>query len=218
LTGSGEEYTSFFQQNFPFNPAMAIYYIPVLFLYESGYLTFIYGSEQDNDVYVNTDEFQFSPFIWDYTNLSASSTIESNAVLFQGDFLPYPYRDMFIIWESYRNGHWQLFYTHQEIFCGGGIDEDQNSVISGLTIFPDTAHNIGEINYILSEKSPVSINLFTTDGKQITLLDHKIQDKGEQHFGFDVKKIFPGNSSTSLCLVQVKAGGHVVSVKIILTK
>ena len=217
-TNAGEEFISEFRQNSPFNPSMAIYYVPVLFLYESGFLTFTYGSEQENDVYVNTDEFQFSPVIEDYTNLSASPNIESNPVLFQGEFLSYPYRDMCIIWESQLNGHWQLFYTHKEIFCGGSISEQQNTVISGLNIYPNPVYNTCEINYTLSERSPVLIQLFSSDGKQVKLLDNTFQDPGEQSFQLDLRKIFPGNSVTRLYLLNVTAGQHVVSGKIILSR
>jgi hypothetical protein len=217
-TDAGEEFISEFQQNFTFNPSMAIYYIPVLFLYESGFLTFTYGTEPENDVYVNAYEYQFSTVIEDYTNLSASPNIESNAVLFQGEFLGYPNRDMFIIWESNRNGHWQLFYTHKAIYCGGGIHEQQNTVISGLSIYPNPVHNTCEINYTLSERSPVLIQLISPDGKQVTLLENTVQDKGEHSFQLDLKKIFPGNPVTSLCLLKVTAGHQVVSGKIIVSR
>jgi hypothetical protein len=212
---SNDEFVSFFEQEGLFSPSMAIYYIPVETFYESGILTFIYGSEQDNDVYINEDAYQIPIYIWDYYNFSSSPYLEANPIIFQGKYTDIDNRDMFLIWESSRNEHWQLFFSFTSIYCGGGINEQEMTVISGLNIFPNPVKNACDINYSLSERSTVSIQLCSTNGKQVTLMDQTIQEKGDQVFRFDFERILPGNIFAGVYLIKVQAGNNLVSGKII---
>jgi hypothetical protein len=218
LYGYNEYLSGFQQAMMAFSPAMAIYYIPVEDFYESGLLTFTYGTDTGNDVYMGNQEYYISPNIDDYFNLSNSLGFKINPVIFQGREVEYPWRDMYVIWEAYRSGYWQLFYSHKWMFCGGGIDEQQSTAISGLNIFPNPVKNTCDISYTLSERSYVSIQLCTPDGKQVTLMEKTMQEKGEQVYKLDFERMLPGNLFAGVYLIKVQAGNNIVSGKIIRVK
>jgi hypothetical protein len=208
-------FTGEFQQESAFSPSMSIYYVPVETFYESGNLTFVYGAGQANDVYINSDDFTIMEQIDSYRNISQSPNEEANPAIFQGEFTGYPYRDMFIIWESMRNDHWQLFYSYKSFFCGGGINEQPVASINGLNIFPNPVKNTCDISYMLEERSAVSIAICSPDGKQVSLQDNIIQEKGGHSYHLDFSQLFPGNIYTGLYLVKVQAGNSSVSQKVI---
>ena len=212
---SYDEYISDFQQESAFSPAMTVYYTPVEDFYVSGFLTFIYAVEQNNDVYVNTDDFYISPEIEYYLNISDSPYLEANPAIFQGEFASFPYRDMFLIWESKRNDYWQLFYSFGSMLCAGSVEEQQISPVIDLKIFPNPVSNACDISYVLKEKYPVSILLFSPDGKQVILMNEMVQDKGEQicHLYFD--QLFPVNTYSGLYMVKVQVGNGIATQKII---
>ena len=170
------------------------FYALMSFIKEENGLTDVYGGYQN---------------YWpsNYENLSNSEADETNPHLWNGIFYG-DYQDVINIWESWRNGHWQLYTSKIQVPIWGGIGEvkkkDQCPFINHLTIS------------FKSEKSCIArIVLYDDSGKQLgVLLEPKIQ-KGDQSWVIDPERIAGDELPSGIYFVRFQAEGINYSVKLV---
>jgi hypothetical protein len=214
IYGYGDDFMSNFHQQTPFSPMIFIYSIPVGNFYAEGYMTFVYSQDQNDEIYVNSSEFYISPDLEDYDNISSSPYQEANPAFFEGDYYG-SYFDLIDLWESNRNGHWQLYYSKTSLLWGGGTPETDQPSNARMIISPNPVRNECNINYTLTEDCPVSLQLCTLDGRQIALVDRTFLQKGTYAYHFIFHQIFPGQNYSGLFMIRLQAGQNSVVQKII---
>jgi len=210
---SGTFYTSDFQQQSPFLPMIGIFEIPTGDFFDFGFLTFVKSEGQNDEIFVNED-WEISPLLSSYYNLSESPFEETNPAFFNGG-CPLDNCILINIWESKRNDHWQLYYSINDLPCFGGIsDQDQSHKIN-LEISPNPVRNECDINYTINEDGPVSLELCTLDGKQIQLFDWEFLKKGTYTYHLDFDHILLVKNYSGLFLIRLQAGKNSVVQKMI---
>jgi hypothetical protein len=210
-----EEFVSEFTQEPAFSPDIALYMIPVDVLSES-FMTFVNALAGNGDIMVPDldNTFGISPNLEDYWNLSNSSGEETNPRFFNGRFTDYCYRDLVDVWESYRNGHWQLFYSAISLYCCGGTEEAVSPGIE-FQVYPNPVQDEFTISYRLPEDTFVSIQVTTPDGRTVSVVSNEFQVKGEHSYRLDPDQVLSGSSISGLFMVSLETPGGVVTRKVI---
>ncbi len=209
-------FESDFHQESPFMPEFVDYVMPVGNFYEMGYLTFVLSDGENSDIYAN-DFFEISPYLENYSNISDSPYPETNPKFFNGQ-CPGDVCDLVLVWESYRNNHWQLFYSLTEVGCYGNIADTPPLLSPELNISPNPSGGECDINYTLPADDNISLSLCTPDGRQIVLTDQKYCPKGDYTYHLNIDRLMPGMGQSKLILVRLKYGTGSISKKIILLR
>jgi len=118
---SPDYYTPYFGQEIPFNPHFFNIMIFVDEVYDYSVMTFEHQEGSQTDIYGNKGYIVYN--LSGHVNISNSSTIERNPYLFEGMFYATSYMDVINIWESWRNGHWQLFTSYIKVEIWGGVED-----------------------------------------------------------------------------------------------
>jgi len=213
----GEEFISEFTQESPFLPDIALYMIPVDILSES-FMTFVNELEGNGDIMVTSEEFTgITPYLEDYLNLSNSSYIETNPGFFNGRLTEFCYADLVNIWESFRNGHWQLFYSAISLYCCGGTEETASTGIE-FQVYPNPVRDDCRISYFLPEDTYVSIQLTTLDGRKVRLVENELQLRGEHSYELNLGKVFTSTSASGMFMVSLQTSEVNVTTKVLKVK
>lgn len=212
-----EEFLSEFTQEAPFLPDIALYMIPVDILSES-FMTFVNDLEGDGDIMVTDFEFNgISPYLEDYLNLSNSSYIETNPGFFNGGWSEFCYVDLINVWESFRNGHWQLFCSLNSLYCCGGTEETISPRLE-LQVYPNPVSDECVISYTLDEDTYVTLKVLSINGRQVNLINHEFLVKGEYNYHMDLDQVFSGTMISGMFIVSLETAGGLVSRKVLLTR
>lgn len=196
------------QQNKPFDPAISIYKVGQWDLLDHNYISFPYEVFGNSEIYMNLD-----PFVSSFTNLSNSATNNRNSNFFHGT--NYQTDDLQIevynVWESYRNNHWQLYYSKSLI---DWVEVNEMSFYNQFfNISPNPSKSKININYFLEKNSLVNIEVYDLHGKKIATVLERVQDKGEQN----IKWEFPAEIPSGIYFIILSNGNERYSQKIIKT-
>ncbi|RLC22986.1 MAG: hypothetical protein DRH21_07625 [Deltaproteobacteria bacterium] len=194
------------QQNKPFDPAISIYKVGQWNLLDHNYISFPYEENENEEIYMNLD-----PFVSNFTNLSNSSTNNRNTNFFLGT--NYETDDLQIevynVWESFRNNHWQLYYSKSLI---DWVEVNEISVYNqSFSISPNPFKSTINISYLLKHNSLVNIEVYDLQGKKITTVLDKYQYKGEQN----IKWNFPAELPSGIYFIILSKDNERYSQKII---
>lgn len=213
-----EEFTSGFTQMTPFLPGIALYMIPVDILGES-FMTFVNDLEGNGDIMVTDGMLNLgiSPNLEDYLNLSNSSFSETNPAFFNGGSQESCYIDLINVWESFRNGHWQLFYSMIALYCCGG-DEETNVPCPEMLVYPNPARDFCIISYYVPADSYVSLHMTTHEGRQISLIDHDFLPKGSYEYLLDRDQVFSGSYVSGMFMVSLETSNGMITRKVLLAR
>ncbi len=126
------------------------------------------------ELFMNDYPYDFG--FWNFTN---SYTDNRNPDFFLGEDIPgapgcfYVY----LVWESYRNGHWQIFNA-KTYMCVGGVDENPEQA-SFIKTFPNPFSDKLNITYTLPAADYVKIEISDLFGRPLAVLYSGNQSKGD---------------------------------------
>jgi hypothetical protein len=202
-----EEFIPEFYQSEAFQPDVFSISIAVDF-WDGGYLSFKnLVAPDDPDIYSNDNGILLQQFS-NYCPLDQSTTIEAHPQFFQG----MEGGDCFnleCIWESNRNGYWQLFSSSTLVIVGK-IDEHNTKEWIDVAATPNPLQKTTKISYELESRSSVTINIFNSAGQVVKQIPTQIQDAGNHEEIIDLQEFPKGNY-----LVRVWSENYSGSVRII---
>ncbi len=177
-------------------------------------MTFVHSEVQNGDIFVNEEGWVIPDQIDGYFNLSDSPYEERNPAFFNGA-CDWAFCDLFLIWESYHNGHWQLYSSLNKLFCWGGVAENTKTPSVSLEISPNPCHGRCDLHYSLAEAGSVTIDLSTIDGRKLTVFSQKFHEKGDHVYNLDMGNITGRPGFTGLVIVRISAGKGTTAAKLI---
>lgn len=210
----GWQYTSLFTQEGFFSPMISQYMIPVDGMEVTGFMTFVGSEVQNGDIFVNEEGWYIPQELEGFINLSDSPYEERNPAFFNG-WCFVSFCDLFLIWESYQNGHWQLYSSMNELFCWGGVAENTEVPAVSLDISPNPCRGRCDLHYHLAESGNVTLTMTTMDGRQLTLFNQKFHEKGDHVYRLELDRVTGRPGFTGLVIVRVSTGNDTASGKII---
>ncbi len=140
-------------------------------------------------------------------NFSNSGTINRDPKFFVGEwFTTYCWYN-YLTWESFRNGHWQIYYS-KAWMCYYGLDEnsDNNSKIS---INPNPFSDKTTITFGIDKINNVRFDLFDIHGTNVLNRYEKL-GKGKHEVEINGENLSPG-----LYIIRIIAGDKIFSEKLI---
>ncbi|HYV95512.1 MAG TPA: T9SS type A sorting domain-containing protein [Chitinophagales bacterium] len=104
-------------------------------------------------------------------------------------------------------------YWIVKLFYGASTDVQHTDVLQSWSVFPNPASGKSFINYSLSTRAAVRIELYDLLGNKLKQLINAEDDAGEHNASFDASKLANG-----VYLLQIHAGNQMKSQKIIVMK
>ncbi len=157
----------------PFDPAVLGFSIGVAGAFGGDYIAITYP---DNGV----DEIFMSGTDWggtDFVNFSNSGTMNRNPKFFGGEHLNQWYWHDYIIWESFRNGHWQLWSSNVPQSVGSISDEKLEDRF--ISSHPNPFTHETTLEFTLDAKSDVLIEVYDNRGMKVDEIANRNMTRGE---------------------------------------
>lgn len=195
-----------FKQMAPFNPHCFNIIIGVDYLWDYSIVTF--EKEEQADIYGG--EWGWYSYLTDYKNISNSPALDRNPYLSEGQFFG-SWEDVINIWESYRNGHWQLWTAKIPVQIWGAVDEPGRSGDFHLKALPNPFSQEVRLSFELKEAASCRISLMNVDGKLIQDADLGNRSAGCQ----EVQLKLPESLPPGIYLVILEAEGIWQGVKLV---
>lgn len=168
-----------------------------------------------NQIYAN-DYFMYSN---NFVNVSMNSTTNRNPNLFEGEWDGY-YLKVYLIWECFQNGHWQL-QMRTISFDISSIDDRQDNFISNFELFqnyPNPFNSSTIIEYRLPHSIKVELKIYDILGREVNTLVNKQQTTGNHQIEWDGKDKEGNYVSSGLYLYYLKTRYFFKSKKLLLIK
>ena len=202
-------YTGYFIYNIsnstPFDPATVGIAYGVKSTYIDGWVATPFPENYINEIYMNE-----WPGGDDFSNFSNSGTENRNPNTFEGEHYGGSYYCWYdyLVWESYRNGHWQI-WTSKVIQCAGFIGEE-NVTESFLSIHPNPFTHETTLEFTLDTRSDVTIEIYDNRGMHISTIANRIYDQGEHQLRWDGEGLVAG-----IYIIKMIVGDMVYTSKVV---
>lgn len=198
-------------QQLEYMPTVFNIFVGVSDIWFFALLSFVKEENGQTDIYGG---FQEAWWPDSYTNLSASSAVETNPHLWNGNIY-YDYQHVINIWESNRSGHWQLYTSKIDVPLSGGVDERNQNNTGLLQVSPNPFTDQLTVTFKSEITGKASVILYDYLGRQVsTLLEPEIQ-KGDQSWMLDPGKITGRELPLGIYFIRLEAEGMNFSVKLI---
>jgi hypothetical protein len=192
----------------PLDPAICTIILPVApepLQFFDFYMAFPYPDNGTDEIFMNP--FYMSP---EFENFSMSGTSNRNPEFFTGELVPgydWCFYD-YLVWEEYRNGHWQIFSSKTEM-CVGGINDEEDNQLS-LNAFPNPFKNDIVIKFDLPYKDLVKIDIYDLFGRKVDEVFSGMMDKGSHEITWNAEDLSKG-----IYLIRVQASESESSIRVV---
>ena len=132
-----------------------------------------------------------SPHSLDFENFSNSGTMNQNPQFFKGESEAFYYHWWdYLVWESYRNNHWQIWYSKN--FNGYSSISENNNNKAKLTVYPNPLTTSTTIEYELTEPSHVQLSIYNAIGGVVYKAEERIMPQGKHSFTWTPERLPEG--------------------------
>lgn len=200
-------------RDMPFDPGVCTYVISIdynhLPFYDL-YLSFPFQENGNDEIFMNEDPYNWDPI---YSNFSRSGTENRNPDFYLGESGGPNCFYVYLIWEEYRNDHWQIFHSKTEM-CMGGIDENTEKENFIMT-YPNPFIDKVNITYTISAGDYIQINVNDIYGRNIRNLFNGKQCSGQQLINWDGRDNSGNRLPPGLYLISLTTGTQKYSTRIL---
>lgn len=184
------EFISEFAQPVPFQPDLFSIDLITDFYWETSFLTFKYDEESNNSDIFSSDYGYMQQEFDNYCRIDSSAQPDQYPQLFQGAW-HYSYFDLLCIWESWRNGHWQLFSSVNHVYIGA-VPEVVKEADIKIYAYPNPSSSLTTFTISLQNSANVNLTVFNNLGQVVaTILDDPLE-KGEHQAIWNSEGLAPG--------------------------
>jgi len=113
-----------------------------------------------------------------FENFTSSGTMNRNPKFFNGEdhWLTGCWFD-YLVWESYRNGHWQI-WASKTVQCAGSTDENEDSE-NLVKTYPNPFTYETTLLFTLDARSDVRIEAYDMKGRLVEVITEQSYDQGK---------------------------------------
>ena len=164
----------------------------------------------DNDVTeIFMNEWPGSNYFINFSNLGTNNR-NPNTFTGEHDGSGYYCWYDYLVWESYRNDHWQIWYSkvHQ---CAGNIGEEKGEE-AFISIHPNPFIQETTLKFTLDTRSNVIADVYDNRGAHIASISNRAFDQGKHQLRWDGSGLAAG-----VYIVKMTVGDMIYSSKIVKT-
>ncbi len=202
------DFISEFSQTDEFLPDLFTVVILTDDIWGMGYFVFRYNAGQDNTDIYSSDDCWMQPEFSYYCMVDNTATNENNPQLFEGGNYVDRF-DLICIWESWRNGHWQLF-TSKTLVVIGNVSENPGTGGLNVRTSPNPFTGSFDLEFNSKNASQASVKIYNYSGQLVKVLDRIASSAGENSIKIDARGLPPG-----IYLLSLESGGYNGKIKII---
>jgi len=118
-----------------------------------------------------------------YINISNNGSTDTHPQLF--NFFQGGDNHLFDIWESWRNGHWQLWMTNMDILTG--TEDRSPSEKCSLAVHPNPFRDETTIDFVQDQPGEVSLTIYNSLGNKVIMLKPMKEGTGKFSVSWDGK-------------------------------
>lgn len=146
-----------------------------------------------------------------FENYTNSGVMNRNPKFFMGEshWLSGCWFD-YLVWESYRNGHWQI-WSSKTIQCVGSIDENE-SPEPLLQLHPNPFSHQTTLTFELNTRSDVRIEAYDLQGRLMEVITQQSYDQGEHQLRWNAEGLPEG-----VYVIRMTIEGEVYTSKVVKT-
>jgi hypothetical protein len=159
-------------------------------------------------------EIWVSSFPWGngYINISNYGDVDVHPQLF--NFFQGGDNRLFDIWESWHNGHWQLWMTNMDILSG--INQDPKPGKGYLAVHPNPFREETTIEFLNSQPDAGPLTICNALGKKVVTLDPNSSGTGKVTYTWNGKNENGLKMPSGMYFCTIKTGNHSVQQKIVI--
>lgn len=203
-----DEFISGFSQSGSFQPDLFTIDLITQGYWESGFLTFKHDEGNGNSDIFSSDYGYMLPELYNYCRIDSTVQPDAQPQLFQGAW-HFSYFDLICIWESWRNGHSQLFSATVPVVIGNVPETSKESDLNARA-YPNPFTDFLWLDYMTGETTTVSVTIYNTIGQIVKRIDG-----GSSSERKTLKKIETGHLPAGIYLLKIEAGHHVGTIRVI---
>jgi len=191
-------------KNEPFDPAALGQIVGVDDYTGFYWIAVTYPVDSIDEIYM-TDMGPFGGF----ENFTRSGVMNRNPKFFMGEshWLPECWYD-YLVWESYRNGHWQI-WASKTIQCVGSVDENERTAAL-LKVHPNPFTSQTTLAFELKSRSDVRIEAYDMQGRLMEVITRQSYDQGEHQLRWNAEKLPEG-----VYLIKLMIGRELYTSKVV---
>jgi hypothetical protein len=184
-------------------------------IWDYAVLSFISHEEGQAELYVPENAW-LSSFPGFYFNLSQTAWNEMNPALFNGIYYSGNFmQDVINIWESFQNGHWQLYTSKIQVYIPTKITENIQGEFNLLEISPNPFTDKVKLSFKSEIAGKASVVLYDGLGQQVGVLMEPAIQLGDQSWVFDPEKITGHELPAGIFFISLQVEGSNFSVKFV---
>lgn len=200
----GNDHIYNLEKEIPFDPAIMGIVIGVNDWIEA-WIAVEYAEDSINEIYLAGwgDNFQ---------NFSNSGIPNRKPAFFRGEGINGWCWYDYILWESFRNGHWQI-WSSKVMQCVGGVEEDHARKENIFKVNPNPFTRQSTITFDLVQSNNVAITLYNIHGETIRTITQDYYRAGIHQVRIDASGLTPGTY-----IVRLASGDQVYTAKVVKSK
>jgi len=191
----------------PLTPGITFYFTPLepgVFNIEEMYLVFPYDTSGYAELYMNEESWYYNQF----SNFTNWQTESRNPDFFFGPDDESYCDGIYLVWESFKNEHWQIFYSEAPQ-CWGNINEFKTSD-SFISTHPNPFTHETTLKFTLDTRRDVVIEVYNNRGRQITTIASQSFNQGEHQLRWD-----GGGVAAGIYIIKMTVGDMVYTSKVV---
>jgi len=158
----------------------------------------------------SVDEIYMTDMGWPggFANFTNSGVMNRNPKFFNGEGVSSWCWYDYLIWESYRNGHWQI-WASKTIQCAGSVDENERAEAL-LKVHPNPFTHETTLSFELKTRSDVRIEAYDMQGRLMEVIAQQSYDQGKHQLHWNTEGLPEG-----VYLIKMLIGSEVYTLKVV---
>ena len=189
-------------KNTPFNPAALGFLIGVKTWWPGFWIATPYPDNDTNEMIMT-----LGPGSPDFENFSNGGEDNRNPQFFIGEYYDGCFYD-YLVWESYRNGHWQI-WASKVLQCPGYVKENENNE-SFIAIHPNPFTHNTTLEFTLDSRSEVLIEVYNNRGLQVATIANRSFGQGIHQLRWD-----GGGVAAGIYIIKMTVGDMIYTGKVV---
>jgi len=143
-----------------------------------------------------------------FENFTNSGTMNRNPKFFNGEHYSFGCWYDYLVWESYRNGHWQI-WTSKTLQCAGAVDEktDPQNFISS---HPNPFSRETTLEFTLGTRSDIVIDVYNNQGMLVATIADRSFNQGDHQLRWNGSDMAAG-----IYILKMTVGNMVYTAKLV---